>query len=315
MGLFMNFLDTHSRFAIPVEFAMSFYLIFQQADSHLAKPVRDRFSAYLLSARYESEFPNLHEILANVFQSVFGGRHLSWKCFKRSAAFSTLSLVLLLMFTFLYNPLGAIAAFRMNIQNSHAAAITCALFAIWIFWCIIPDYLSLAKSRIIISIISTRRIGVVAGATMIALDFIAGSILFVFMFSLAQGVAAFGYTWWLGKLPPLYKHVVSEIDEAAIGAAALVVTITIVELVAFLTYGNLYYVIPYADLFWASMWPSAWIWSYIALSILTRNAIKSFPVARRLVGILDFENHAFRELGLVGALLAGKIHEGWRAWA
>lgn len=138
---------------------------------------------------------------------------------------------------------------------------------------------------------------------MVVLDIIAGSILFIFVFSLAQGVAAFGYTWWLGKLPPLYKHVVSDIYSAALAAAMLVVTLMIVELVAFLTYGNLYNMIPYADLFWASMWPSAWIWSYITLSIVTRNVIKSFPVARRLVGILDFEDHAFREFGFVGAFL------------
>ena len=303
MDVFMNFLYNHSRFAIPVEFAMSFYLICQQADIHLAKPVRDRFSAYLLSARYELEFPNLNEVLANVFLSVFGDRHFSWKCFKRSAVFSTLSLLLLLIFTLLYNPMEAISAFRMNIRNSHAMAITCALFAVWIFWCIIPDYFSLAKSRILIKIISTKQISILYGVIIIIVDFIAGSILFVFLFSIVQSVAAFLYTWYSGNMPQLYKHTLSEIDSAAIAVSSLVLTITIVEAVAFLTYGNLYYVIPYADLFWASMWPSAWIWSYIALSILTRNAIKSFPVARWLVGFLDFESHAFRELGLVGAFL------------
>jgi hypothetical protein len=142
MNPFVAFLDAHGRLAIPVEFAAVFYTVFVILDIHLAKSVRNRFSAYLLSARYESEFPDLPGITFAVFQSIFGSRHLSWKCARRSAACSTLALISLFTFTFLYNPTAAIATFRMNIRNSTATGTTIALFGIWIFWCLLPDYIT-----------------------------------------------------------------------------------------------------------------------------------------------------------------------------
>jgi hypothetical protein len=157
--------------------------------------------------------------------------------------------------------------------------------------------------RFVITMLRVKEIRLLSAVGVVIADFIAGSLIFLTVFSLAQGVVAFVYTWWVGKLPTMFKHATSDISMAVLAVATMVVTLLIVEAVALIPYGNLYTIVPYADLFWASMWPSAWLWSYIGLSVVARRVISLFPVASWAVNTFDFEDHAFRELGFVGAIV------------
>jgi hypothetical protein len=302
MDLIKDLLTEHSQISLPIWFAIIFYGAFSALDLHLARDIKTRFSAYLLSGGYEAHTDRLALIIQNVFDQIFGPRHLTWKCFGRSTLFSTGALLALLGFTFLYDPKGSMAILRLNVRNEFAETITIWLFLMWAFWCVIPDYLSLLKSRYVILWLSSKPIGLLLGLAIIAVDFSAGTVLFLLVFAFAQSVAAIAFGWWTGKLP-LYQHATSDLSTAVASVAFLVVMIALVEAIALIPHADLYRIVPYGDLFWASMWPSAWLWSYVLMAILTSYLVKSFPLLRRVLRFVDLEDHPFRSLGFVGGVV------------
>src|SRR5665213_160431 len=70
--------------------------------------------------------------------------------------------------------------------------------------------------------------------------------------------------------------------------------------------GIVFFGIPVANVFWASVLPSAWLWVYI-LSALIARSLLAFRVALRLaVRVFDFDDHPIRSLGiLAGAVIGG----------
>jgi hypothetical protein len=68
--------------------------------------------------------------------------------------------------------------------------------------------------------------------------------------------------------------------------------------------GHLFIDFPMANLFWASLFPSIWLWGYIAASLLTRFLISAKPTLRFSLRHLDVENHPLRSVGVVAATMA-----------
>jgi CBS domain containing-hemolysin-like protein len=59
--------------------------------------------------------------------------------------------------------------------------------------------------------------------------------------------------------------------------------------------------VPVANLFWASMIPSIWLWAYVIAALVTRMLLASRPLFRKLVGFLDVNEHPIRSIGIVAA--------------
>ena len=301
MNLIAGFLITHKNFTITFEFAVSFYYLFRWLDSHLAPSMKNRLSAYLLSAKYENELQNLSEITFNIFNYLFGIKHFSWKCITRSIIFSTISLVLIFSFSFLYDPIGFKDFIKINTRSANVTNITIVVSVIWFFWCLIPDYISLFKTRFIISYIQPKKERLFFQIIIIIFDFVFGNIIFLFMTSLIQSSAVFIFSLWAKKI--ILPRITSDISSFLTSISILAIAFLLTSLAVLLKYGDLYKIIPYADLFWASMWPSVWLWSHIGLSMLTRRMIRMFPLVRRIFYLLDFEHYPFRELGVIGAVI------------
>jgi hypothetical protein len=60
--------------------------------------------------------------------------------------------------------------------------------------------------------------------------------------------------------------------------------------------------VPIANLFWASMVPSIWLWAYIVSSLLARALLRSQPILHWAVRVLDVDNHPLRALGIFAGL-------------
>jgi hypothetical protein len=301
MNFIRDFLSTHENIARLFGISSSFYTILFFLDLHAAPPAKKRFYAYLSSAKYENEIPNLYGITLRIFYNIFGERHLSKKCIKASVIFSTLSLILIFCYSYLYDPVGFVDVIKVNTKNENLTEFTLTIFAIWCIWCLVPDYISLLKTRMIINYIQNKKEKFNFYVFIIFLDFFAGTITFLISTSLLEYTAVLIYSLMTNKLTVTAPS--SNIAQFLLSTSILNITFFVISATIFLNHGYIYWIMPYADLFWASMWPSAWLWSYIGASIIIQYMIKTFPVVRKIVYFLNFEQHPFRQLGFVGAII------------
>jgi hypothetical protein len=80
-----------------------------------------------------------------------------------------------------------------------------------------------------------------------------------------------------------------------------------IESAVLTTTGVLFVTVPIANVFWASVLPSVWLWMYIFSAILTRSLLSIKTPFRRLINFMDIAEHPIRALGLV----AGTVTSGF----
>jgi len=150
------------------------------------------------------------------------------------------------------------------------------LFLFWIPVSLAIDYLNFGKSRILIHVMSKRRLAIWSLLIFILLDFALGVVVF-----------CAGYT----ALHDVLDSVTFHIDIWRYGAAFLQ---NIQFFSNYLLLSLYHSSIGISNLFWAGMVPSAWIWLYVASLFLSRCLIYLFPSLRRIAFILDVENRPDR---------------------
>jgi hypothetical protein len=171
---------------------------------------------------------------------------------------------------------------------------------VWICWCLIPDFLSLLKTRIVLVVIKFTAPGLGSLVVTLLIDLIIGIWAFVASFTLLQALLAAYFI-------PNPKTVSGDLDTFL--GTGYILWVFIFAFEAWVLYATklLFIANPIANLFWASMIPSAWLWGYILASVLTRSLLASRPLLKQTVHFLDVDNHPVRSIGIVAGLLAGLI--------
>lgn len=101
-------------------------------------------------------------IIEQVFVWTFGDRHLSWKCIRRSATATILfSIIAGLIFHSVVT--GTLAEFRQQAGTTTTTMIgvTTAVFMTLFFFGLLPDYIALWKTRLLIGMLHRRRLALV----------------------------------------------------------------------------------------------------------------------------------------------------------
>lgn len=223
-----------------------------------------------------------------IFQRVFGTEHFSAKCLVRSACFSLGSIALLTILAFLHHRrdfiFGGLDPYQMRL------AIT--FVVMWIAWSVIPDYFNLYKTRVVLDILSTRKIRSVAKLSFIViLDFIVGLLIFIlsatFIMSLSQIISHFSTA--SGPFSDIFfQSLVSFIASEFNPSAIMKFLFSDFDLQSIL--------------FYAGMVPSFWLWLYGVTLLLTQAILRSERLVKWLRWFLDIDTAPFRSLGAVGAV-------------
>jgi len=166
-----------------------------------------------------------------------------------------------------------------------------AIFALWLPWSIVIDYISPFKTRLILGLLGRlhRRTTIVAIA-ILAVDYIAYQfiyvvgIVFVFPF-VSLFYLSISEAWAIWK-------------EAIWAVPKLFLSYPFIFLHAPLVL-NLYFI-----LFWSGFGPSIWMWLYVFALFVTRGLLRSEKLVNWLRWALDIEKNPFRSIGAVAATLA-----------
>jgi hypothetical protein len=130
--------------SVPVIVAGSVLGVFELGERFASQRAKDALSKWLLSFDIQKA-KALPDGTQELFQSIFGERHFSWKCFIRSVSFSCGAMAFIGILALSINPHLIKAAIVLGWTS----------LAEWLPWSIIIDYISLLKTRVVLRSIST----------------------------------------------------------------------------------------------------------------------------------------------------------------
>jgi hypothetical protein len=231
--------------------------------------------------------PNLgwtdHLVIA--FNKIFGERHLTLKCFRRSCLASLIAVCLMFVVWRVLRPQEFALYFEVHNENS-AGLISFFLVILAFFVNCLPDYVSYMKTRSILRVMSgsqdfLRLCAFALLDTMLTIVIFAGGIAFA-----SITLAALFESHWT------WTEVWNDLYEYSIGPKALVSTVTLrAPGEGALTFGVFFY---------AALFVAAWSWLYGITALVTRFALRVFPkLMTRTVWFFDVEGHPLRSLGCI----------------
>jgi len=251
------------------------WFLFEKADETLAPDVRDRLGRWLEGISQGDRVRRWPSHFIVLFDRVFGSRHFSWMCFRRSGVATFLT-------TWIIGAswIGAHPPDSVSVAGQALLLITIGGF----FFSLIPDYLSLLETRLILGRLSQ------GGSTFawlvldtVATTILAGSVYLIFV----------GVNEGAGRLLPALQQLATFQISVSVGNTVTergVITESI-------------YAMPMAPFFYATFFTSAWLWMFAAASFLVRTLSTVLDRITRLRSLLDVREKPGRSLGLAAVVL------------
>ena len=122
------------------------WALFDRAETVLRKDVRTNLSQWLQSNHSDTQ--SWPETFANIFDHVFGEKHLSFKCFFRSCLASIFSVAIFTLILTTTQP-GVLEVFKDEASSNILDFLFMFLFVTFALN-LIPDYLSLLETRLVL---------------------------------------------------------------------------------------------------------------------------------------------------------------------
>ena len=234
---------------------------------------RHDLSVYLRSKDLVGGVTRLPEGALELFRRVFGSRYFSIRCAARSSIFSIAATTALIFSSILERP---------SVHGLSDRAVDIALL-FWALWALIPDYLNLLKTRQMLEFLVARQIrGTFTLLSITFVDLVIGFLVFTLGIFLISMVIR----------EPLSERLADVLDA--------------LRDVPRFTY-------PAANVFWAGMMPSLWLWVYVLAAQITKLISRTTSLFHFLTYFLDIDAHPMRSVGVVAAILLSGFYATYLA--
>jgi hypothetical protein len=270
--------------SVPIVIAGTVFGVFELGEKLASQRAKDALSKWLLTfdVRKAQALPDGAK---DIFERIFGERQFSLKCFFRSAAFSLGAMLFIGIIVVLIEPKTASKMNTLFFDETYWLDLS-----IWLPWSILMDYISLFKTRVILSVLTRRRKqAMIMAVALTGIDFIIYRILFT------AGILLCGWTLFallsvtFGRVPWVDSYQMYITVENLIQTT---ITLPPVE-------DGWSFIV-----FWAGFVPSIWMWLYVLSLFVTRALLRSERIITWLRWGLDVEKTPFRSIGAVAATLA-----------
>ncbi len=243
------------------------WLLFERAEKVLKPDVRDGIALWLRNADPRETVINWPDSFGRVFDGVFGEKHLSWKCFRRSCVASMIGVMIMGVLFWALNPSAP------NILKTVAGALLAgAIFNLLL------DYVSLLESRWVVTIMS-RRSSAIVTVTLLIVDVAATAAIFVILFT--------GLIMFLDSI------------SSPTGFASATATVYAAEIMRLSINGLEFWRHSESDYFgiflYTTLFTSVWVWLYVGGGTVLKFIQKIAPMRRWF----DLENAPLRSIGFV----------------
>lgn len=226
-----------------------------------------------------SHWPNHFALL---FDTIFGKRHLSWRCFSRSSLASVFAVGVMIVVWYRLNP-DAVETFT-GIHGLFTSVVFVTAIAVVLN--VLPDYFSLLESRFVIDLMKDCRkpicfvslifldIGLTVAIFVLCLVVL---ILFVNVIISGESIQHYDVNYFSQELRKL-ASMENTRDEPAFGI-----------------------------FFYSTFFTSSWVWIYAGAVGTARFLNASASVIRLFRWFLDIEGHPVRSVGVIAGLLTAVL--------
>lgn len=260
------------------------WILFSRAETVASPEAKTAITSWLKNVKPEGTLSNWRSTFASVFDSIFGKKHLSRRCFRRSCVASVISVVTLMILWATMRPQQIWSYLDDPHFWTHNFGV---LFAtLWLNF--LPDYFSLLETRYAIGLMqrahSWARIVLILIADLIATTLIAFSAFLAFL----------GF-WYMmaGHEPDYLRWLVYDFVSHGI----------------FLDATN-YRGVPFGVWFYSTFFTSVWVWLYAISGLVVKLAGYLSIGFNRLKWFLDIENKPLQSLGIISMVLVTLIYLG-----
>jgi hypothetical protein len=262
--------------SVPVIVAGSVLGIFELGEKLASRRAKDALSKWLLTFDVQKA-KALPDGTQELFERIFGERHVSLKCFIRSTAFSLSAMAFISILVLLIYPQ---EIFEIWDEARKLSEWTWPV-PMWLLWSIFIDYVSLFKTRLILRILAQKRNKLLAVAILL-IDYSVYKLLFITGLQVA---------FWSTELI-LFGTTITPV--IFLDSDRMVEAMT-----RFPDQINVGFIF-----FWSGFAPSLWMWLYVFTLFVTRALLRSEKFVNWLRWFLDVEKNPFRSIGAVAAALA-----------
>lgn len=290
-------------------------------DARLKPELREHFIDYILRGGPKDSAEHVLDAASSIIDLVFGKNHWSLRCFLISSLFSIITIAVYIFITFLFwyvltfKLKNAFLSKLFDIYWSTPEKFEIGNFATWLIWSLFIDYISLYKTRLILRALRSY---IFISPILCLIDFFITYIIYiigVFLLSLLPlllhwkflhppavsletSMALIMVTVIYGKatIPHLDAMIAAKGQLNAVTSTFLhsnapmimLIIIMMIQLIPFLTIGS--------DLFYASMFPSVWLWLFLLATIMTRTIVIIGTYFNVTLSILKRESRDFEAI-------------------
>lgn len=263
------------------------WLLFDRLEATARPEAKARAAQWLKNVKLPPGVSNWPAIFAAGFDRVFGERHLSWQCFRRSCLASLAALVVAFSIWVALNPGRTVAWWRFHtVWSAGALAVTPLLV---LAFSLIPDYVSLLETRFVLRLMS-RTASSLARIALLLLDALATAVI---------ALAGFILLFVISELVDIVR------GESHAGFASMLRAVrAVVQGVPGLWLGIGPLGGPPAGLlFYAAFVTSVWAWLYAISGFTVKLLVRAGAWAGLVRSILDIDAKPFQSIGYVAMIL------------
>lgn len=264
--------------------------LFWYAEKCIKPEVRSAVSNWLGNIRLEGFLNNWSTHFGEVFDGIFGKRHLTWRCFWRSclaSIFTFIVAIVILPFTGTVRIL--MPPIPSDLIDSPRFVSSIVLFMMFLVCNLIPDYLSLLETRYIIRWIG-KKYSISRATVLLLFALLLTGIIWLIWSDLIITVVYFCYK---GEFPwYLVKFLL----------ASFWVVLRWLFFGSIVHRDNIYMILA-KTMFYSAFFTSAWVWLYVSSGIVVKLLNRIGIGLRLFMSVLNIREHPITSLGLIACVL------------
>jgi hypothetical protein len=274
---------------------------FWRLEEIVSPEAKRAISAWLKRLEVSPSLATWPDQFATLFDRLFGEKHLSWRCFRRSCMASLATAAATSLAWAILRP----DEFAVTLASADASAST--LIGLLLMYSLLPDYLSLLKTRYVIKSIAAKKsqmavvlllIADAAASVIILIILVWSSFVLIFILVFVPRVV---YLYLIGDLITLTQWVIPYFGRV-VGLYTNFSRYIVI-------YGPMLLSPPGTSFspgvfLYATLFTSIWAWLYALAGGAVRLAARARPGLSFLKWLLDIDGHPLRSIGVIAGALS-----------